>query len=244
MNSPQSSSDRLLHLLQCIVSSPRPVSAKELVASTGMPMSTLYRHLQCLTHWGVVTTTAGGGHYCAGPMGLQMALNYQQNDTLATHARPEMQRLARVSNETSALMVATGRQVICVAMVESQQALCCSFSPGKGHPLVGGASALSLLAFMPLAQSKETLAALLPASEHAALKAQLDTVRKQGYAVSDSVLDAGVWGVSVPLLFGRSRLFGTLTLMAPSVRAHNRKEVLIEQTRQAARTISAYLGSR
>ena len=242
MKCPQSTLERLLHLLQCVVSSPRALSAKELVSATGIPMSTLYRDLQLLLCWGAVTTTAGGRRYCAGPLGLQMALNYQHNETLTTHAMPEMQRLARVTSETSALMVATGRQVICVSMVESQQALCCSFSPGKGHPLLRGASALSLLAFMPREQSQGTLEALLPANEHAALHAQLDAVRKQGYAESDSVLDAGVWGVSAPLLV-QGRLLGSLTLMAPSIRAHNRKGMLIEQTREAARRISVYLAN-
>ena len=243
MNCPQSSFERLLHLLQCIAASPSPLSAKELVAMTGMPLSTLYRNLQFLVCWGAVTTTAGGRRYCSGPLGLQMALNYQQNNTLAMLAMPEMQRLARVTSETSALMVATGRQVVCVSMVESQQALCCSFSPGKGHPLLRGASALSLLAFMPREQSQETLDALLPANEHAAQHRQLESVRLQGYAESDSVLDNGVWGVSAPLLVGQGRLLGTLTLMAPSIRTHDRKELLIEQTRQAARRIGVYLSN-
>ena len=33
----------------------------------------------------------------------------------------------------------------------------------------------------------------------ARLSGELDTIRGQGYAVADSEVDAGVWGVSVPI---------------------------------------------
>lgn len=234
------SSDRLMQLMQLVTSALKPVSVHDLTEASGLPSSTLYRHLQCLCHWGVIQPVGSSGHYCAGPIALQMALNFQQHDTLAVQSMPEMQRLSRATNETAAVMVATRQQVICVAMIESSQALCCSFSPGKGQPLVRGASALSLLAFMPKKQSQEALDALLPTNEQGALKAMLETVRQQGYAQSDSVIDAGVWGVSVPLLAER-KLHGTLTLMAPSVRIQGRQNMLIEQTRRSARTISNYL---
>ena len=240
MPSLTASSDRLMQLMQLVASAQKPVSVHELAEASGLPSSTLYRHLQCLCHWGAIQSAGSSGNYCAGPIALQMALNFQQHDTLAVQVIPELQRLSRATNETAALMVATRQQVICVAMAESSQALCCSFSPGKGQPLVRGASALSLLAFMPAKQSQETLNIMLPQSEHVALKEKLEAVRQQGYAQSDSVIDAGVWGVSVPLLVAR-KLLGTLTLMAPSLRAQERQMVLIEQTRRSARSISKNL---
>ena len=131
MNSFNSSSDRLLHTLQQIASSSVPLAARDLSVALDFPQSTLYRHLHCLTHWGLVQPVGNSGRYSAGPMGLQLAMSFQQHDTLAVQALPELQRLARSSNETAALMVATGQQVICIAMIESQQALRCSFSPSK-----------------------------------------------------------------------------------------------------------------
>ena len=237
------SSDRLLQLMQLVASAQKPISVNELADASGLPLSTLYRHLHCLSQWGAIQATGESGHYCSGPIALQMALNFQQHETLTMQAMPEISRLSRISNETAALMVATRQQVICVAMIESSQALCCSFSPGKAQALVRGASALSLLAFMPEKHSQKTLNALLPRAEHAALEATLRQVRAQGYAVSDSVIDAGVWGVSAPLLVER-KLLGTLTLMAPSVRAIANEARFIIQTQHAARRISNYLDYR
>lgn len=237
------SSDRLMHVMQLVSSAKKPVSVAELAELSGLPLSTLYRHLQCLNQWGVIQSVGNSALYCAGPLALQMALNFEQNDSLSAQAMPELQQLARASDETAALMVATGYQVVCVAMVESSQALCCSFSPGKGQALLRGASALSLLAFMPQTQSQATLNVLLGKAEHAAFNATLAKVREQGYAQSESMIDVGVWGVSAPVLVGK-KLLGTLTLMLPSMRAQQHPERLIMQTRHAARKISTRLGRR
>ncbi|MCD5363523.1 IclR family transcriptional regulator [Chromobacterium aquaticum] len=235
-----SSSDRLLQTLQLVAASPQPLSAKDMAQQLALPPSTLYRQLTHLSQWGLLQAGADGAYH-AGPLGLQLAMGFQRHNTLAAQARPEMQRLARLSNETVALMVATRQQVICIEMMESQQALRCAFAAGKGQPLARGASALALLAFMPAAHSQATLDSMLPPQEHEALRQTLAEVRRQGYATSDSAIDAGIWGVSAPLLQGRRKLLGALTLMAPSGRAQRRAQ-LVEQTRQAARNISAYLG--
>ena len=187
-----SSSDRLLQTLQLVAASPQPLSAKDMAQQLALPPSTLYRQLTHLSQWGLLQAGADGAYH-AGPLGLQLAMGFQRHNTLAAQARPEMQRLARLSNETVALMVATRQQVICIEMMESQQALRCAFAAGKGQPLARGASALALLAFMPAAHSQATLDSMLPPQEHEALRQTLAEVRRQGYATSDSAIDAGIW---------------------------------------------------
>lgn len=196
-----SSSDRLLQTLQLVAASPQPLSAKDMAQQLALPPSTLYRQLTHLSQWGLLQAGADGAYH-AGPLGLQLAMGFQRHNTLAAQARPEMQRLARLSNETVALMVATRQQVICIEMMESQQALRCAFAAGKGQPLARGASALALLAFMPAAHSQATLDSMLPPQEHEALRQTLAEVRRQGYATSDSAIDAGIWGVSAPCCRG------------------------------------------
>ena len=125
-----SSSDRLLQTLQLVAASPQPLSAKDMAQQLALPPSTLYRQLTHLSQWGLLQAGADGAYH-AGPLGLQLAMGFQRHNTLAAQARPEMQRLARLSNETVALMVATRQQVICIEMMESQQALRCAFAAGR-----------------------------------------------------------------------------------------------------------------
>ncbi|HCW20743.1 MAG TPA: IclR family transcriptional regulator, partial [Achromobacter sp.] len=137
-------------------------------------------------------------------------------------------------------LVAVKDQAVCLDMVESQHPLRCSFTKGRGLPLARGASAKSLLAFMPQARLQTALAYLAAEAgvDAARLADELETIRAQGYAVTDSEVDAGVWGVSVPIFQRPNQAVASITLMAPSTRAAQRPQVLIDLTVGAARRIS------
>jgi DNA-binding IclR family transcriptional regulator len=154
-----------------------------------------------------------------------------------------MAALAAASGETIGLLVAVKDQAVCLDMVESQHPLRCSFTKGRGLPLARGASAKSLLAFMPLARLQAALAYLAAEAEvdAARLGKELDAIREQGYAVTDSEVDAGVWGVSVPIFQRANQAVASITLMAPSTRAAQRPDALIEMTVAAARRITSKL---
>ncbi len=154
-----------------------------------------------------------------------------------------MAALAASSGETVGLLVAVKDQAVCLDMVESQHPLRCSFTKGRGLPLARGASAKSLLAFMPPSRLQAALANL---ANEAALNArrlanELETIRAQGYAVTDSEVDAGVWGVSVPIFRRPNQAVASITLMAPSTRAGQHPDALIDMTLAAARRISERL---
>ncbi|MGE8679250.1 MAG: IclR family transcriptional regulator, partial [Achromobacter marplatensis] len=138
------------------------------------------------------------------------------------------------------LLVAVKDQAVCLDMVESQHPLRCSFTKGRGLPLARGASAKSLLAFMPQARLQAALAYLAAEAgvDAARLADELESIRAQGYAVTDSEVDAGVWGVSVPIFQRPNQAVASITLMAPSTRAAQRPRALIDLTVGAARRIS------
>jgi DNA-binding IclR family transcriptional regulator len=69
-------------------------------------------------------------------------------------------------------------------------------------------------------------------------------IRAQGYAVSDSEVDPGVWGVSAPIFHRAGRAAGcsaSITLMAPSTRAAGHENQFIDGTLRTARAISEHL---
>jgi DNA-binding IclR family transcriptional regulator len=105
-------------------------------------------------------------------------------------------------------------------------------------PLEKGASAKCLLAHMPAAALS---AALPPDRQGPELLAELAEIRKAGFAVSDSEVDAGVWGVSVPLFALGKQAVGALTLMAPSVRVQGKHPPLIQMAVVTAARISRSL---
>jgi DNA-binding IclR family transcriptional regulator len=137
-------------------------------------------------------------------------------------------------------------QVICLEMIESTHSLRCSFEKGRAVPLRAGASAKSLLAFMAEKTRNEALQRQFTNDDPArgTLEAELERIRARGYAMSDSEVDPGVWGVSAPVFRRLSRgADASITLMAPSSRAAGREQQLADWTVRTAHSISARLQS-
>mgnify|MGYP001095555375 FL=1 len=233
--------DRVLYVLATLARHDGPLSIAALAEKTGLAQSTLYRQVALLKRWGFVGEHEG--EYGPGPLCVQLAWGFDQSSFLIHEAQPDMAALAAASGETIGLLVAVKDQAVCLDMVESQHPLRCSFTKGRGLPLARGASAKSLLAFMPAARLQTALAVLARESgvDPERLADELQAIRAQGYAVTDSEVDAGVWGVSVPIFQRAHQAVASITLMAPSTRAAQRPQTFIDLTVAAARRISGRL---
>lgn len=241
---PVSAVDRALVVLAALARQGTALTAAELVSKTGLSQSTLYRQLATLKRWGFVLEAQG--RYAPGPLSLQLAVGFDMASHLVQQARADMAALAQQSQESVGLIVALNGQAICVDMIESRQALRCSFEKGRSVPLQRGASAKCLLAHLPEGALSEAYrnapeSGLSPQPE---LLAELSAIRKAGLAVSDGEVDPGVWGVSAPLFKGRKHAVGVLTLMAPSVRVQGKHSPLIQMTVLTAARISRNLSSQ
>lgn len=243
--------ERVLQVLACIARHGQAISAKDLAAQTGLPLSTLYRHLAPLKKWGWVQEHAQSGAYEPGPLAVQLAWGFDHHSYLMAKARPQIEQLVARSGESVGLMVYLNGQVICLDMQDSAQALRCSFAKGRAHSSLRGASAKALLAFLPgqlqdvlLAQSDsaDSMAAE-PRQNPAELRQQLQQIRQQRYAVSENEIDQGVWGVSAPVFSAKGKLEASLSLMAPASRAHLRQNELIQMTLAAADRLSQQLNA-
>ncbi|MDD2925704.1 IclR family transcriptional regulator [Rhodoferax sp.] len=239
---PVSAVDRALSVLATLAQQGCAMTAVELMAMTALSQSTLYRQLATLKRWGFVLEVEG--RYAPGPLSLQLALGFDMSSHLVQLARADMLALAQQSQESVGLVVAVNGQAICVDMVESQQALRCSFEKGRSVPLQPkGASAKCLLAHLPKGVAAAFQSPQQPDVVLLDQAAELAAIRQTGYAVSDSEVDPGVWGVSVPLFGIGKRALGVLTLMAPSVRVRDRQAALIQMTVVTAARISRSLSS-
>ncbi len=238
-----SSQDRLLLVLATVAQSNGAITAAELMALTGLPKSSLYRQIARLRHWGFLQEIEGS--YAPGPMGLQLAQGFDATSHLIQLARDDMRELVRQSGESVGLIVAVNDRAICIEMLESPQALRCSFEKGRSVPLRRGATAKCLLAHLPEPRRRLILEST-PAGEADPRDATwdaLEAIREAGYACSQSEIDEGVWGASAPILGPGHRLLACLTLMAPVARATPRETELIQGVVVAAARVSRYLNT-
>lgn len=233
--------DRLLQILVTLGRSPQALSAKELSASLDQPLSSTYRHLNTLLRWGLAEDQ-GHGRYLPGPACLLLAKRFDRDSTLVSLAKPELRRLAELSKESVGLMLPSNGQVICVELIDSPQPLRCCYQKGLAQPLLHGASAKTLLAHLEPTELEALLTQQgLDASQHAALREELEQIRACGYSTSLGEIDEGVWGVSAALLDSRGRLHGALSLMGPASRVQARAEQLQRWTLESAARVSARL---
>jgi len=232
--------DRALYVLATLARSERSLSIAALTAQTGLAQSTLYRQIALLRRWGFVLEQSG--QHGPGPLCVQLARGFDQSSFLIRESQDDMMRLAAESGESVGLLVAVKDQAVCLDMIESQHPLRCSFVKGRGLPLVQGASAKSLMAFMPPDRLRARLRDLDETGMDAAVLArELTAIRERGYAVSDSEVDSGVWGVSAPIFLRPARALASITLMAPSTRAAGRADRLVALAVAAAARISTRL---
>ncbi|WP_025128405.1 IclR family transcriptional regulator [Pseudomonas sp. PH1b] len=233
--------DRLLQILVALGQSPEAMSAKALSQDLQQPLSSTYRHLKTLLRWGLAEDN-GQGRYVPGPTCLQLAKKFDREGLLVTLAKPELKRLAELSQESVALMVPSNGQAICIELVDSPQPLRCCYQKGLAQPLLLGASARVLLAYMEPERSLPILQQQgIEQAEYPRYLEGFAAIRQAGHAVSLSEIDEGIWGVSAPLLDSRERLQGAISLMAPAFRAEQNRERLIRWTREAAQRLSARL---
>ncbi|MCG8709165.1 IclR family transcriptional regulator [Brenneria sp. 4F2] len=232
--------ERVLMILKTIAQYGRAASASELMKMTGLAKSTLYRQLAILRRWGFVMEI--GGLYAPGPVSLQLAVGFDESALLAQCAQEDMRWLSDASQETVAITIAVERQAVCISMIEATQSLRCSFEKGRSVPLRAGATAKCLLAHLPEAELRHILPLEFPHPEQRAeVTRQLAAIRERGYAASDSEVDAGIWGVSFPLLTLNGKLLGALSLMAPSQRVSGKQADLIGLTASAVERIHLQL---
>lgn len=232
-------SDRMLALLCCLAHQGTPMTVRALAESTNQPTSTAYRHLRQLLAWGMISEREGGS-YAPGPQAVRLQQGFINRNDLLQWARPVLTELTDITQEGSALLMAVRDHALCVEMIDSPQPLRCCYHRGQVQPLIRGASARALLAFMT--DEERTMAmTLYSEAERKEAMMGLDEIRAQGVAVSLGEIDKGIWGASAPVFNSRGRLKAVVSIMAPELRTRNRTTWIAEQTHNSAQRLGELL---
>lgn len=180
--------------------------------------------------------------YSLGEGALRLGSAYTRNTTHdMQRCIAELERLAKLTGETTALHRRIGRHRIIVAQVESPQNLSWRGELSRLYPLHAGAAGKALLAFMQVAE----LDALLEGYEfeiyqpttpenRRRLDADLADIRRAGVAVSYSERDSGAGGVAAPVFDAFSRCAYSLSIYGPEQRIRPVEQDLIKAVCEAA----------
>jgi len=216
---------KALGLLVLLGDEPRGATAADISRRAELPFSTTYRLLGSLTRDGFVDYEPDGRRYHLGLRIFQLGQRVSNHHGFAGTAMPILRRVTEQTGEATILSVRDGLHHLTVSKVDGPQTFRVTSDPGHLGSLSTTAVGKALVAFAEDAEREKLLAELpLEAltgksiTDRGAFRAEVEKVRKQGYAVMDEENEAGMRAVAVPLLNDQGHAFASLATAVPVFR--------------------------
>ncbi|AMR82349.1 IclR family transcriptional regulator [Cupriavidus nantongensis] len=233
---------RLFGLLEVIAEKDQSFNLQALVEETGLPKPTLHRMLQQLEAAGLIQRNGDGRQYGTGLRLRRLAENLLLNSTSHGARHMVLRRLVEEVGESCNLTAFSGGEVLYLDRVETAAPLRFYLHPGSRVPAHCSATGKLFLAQLAPAQRQRLLANVElerytqnTLTDHAQLEAELERVKRDGYAMDDEEFLPGLVciGVLVPAADGGKSNLG-LALQAPVMRVARDKAVQLLPALQRA----------
>jgi DNA-binding IclR family transcriptional regulator len=235
--------DRALSILDAIGFSDQELSLADVSARVGLAKSTTHRLLNTLELRGFVSRNPITGQYRPGMKTLRSL-------GPGPHIHRVLEEVALRSGETANLGALVGSEILYVDRADSPHALRWQLGVGERVPCHASGLGKAVLAFMqPEAVERLLPGALEPRTDatitdRRALKAELEAVRRRGYAVDNEEFMEGVRCVAVPVRRAGGEVAAAISIAGPAFRlTRDRDEAQAAELRRAADEVSQLLGS-
>jgi IclR family transcriptional regulator, pca regulon regulatory protein len=189
----------------------------EVARETGLTRATARRLLFTLSALGYAASD--GKRFTLTPRVLDIGYAYLSSLDLTDIAQPEMELLVERTHESSSAAVLDGTDIVYVVRVPTKRIMTISLGLGSRLPAYTTSMGRVLLAALSSDRLDEHLARvkLAPLTERtitdeAALRAELERVRDQGWALVDQELEEGIRSVAAPLRDRTGRVVAALNV--------------------------------
>lgn len=241
--------DRAVVLVELVAAQEAGIGVREAARRTGIDRSAVSRILAQLEELGWVEQTGERGVYTAGSRLFSLVAVLRDRDSLWNAAKPILQELVDVYNETCYLAVREHHRLVFRDKIDCDQPIRYVLELGKPIRLTSGAAGTAILCGMPASEVElvfgEGLERHTPNSitDVAEYRETLERDRKLGYSVSRGRWVRNGAGVAAPFFDASGTCVGAVTLSMPG----DRLELLpVEKVGQAvlegARKLSRRLG--
>jgi DNA-binding IclR family transcriptional regulator len=238
------SADKALAILAAFSEARRDVGVSELAAELGMHKSTVSRLLATLERRGLVRRD--GERFVPGWELARLGALATRGLALVGAAQEATESLAEQTGETVNLAVRDGESALNVSQVRSAHHVGVGDWAGRSRPLHATANGKVLLAFgggeLPRELTRLTRRTI---TDQRKLRAELEQVRRSGFAVATEELELGLHAVAAPVFDCFASCVAALSVSAPAYRLPERRLPEVgELCVAAAETVSARLGHR
>lgn len=238
---------RALTILQRMAARPEGMSLTELAEATSLPPSTTHRLLTTLEAERFVRPDPNGGQWRVGVAAFFVGSAFARSrDTLGL-VRPYLRRMMELSGETANLFVESDGEAVCIGQIESRHAMRAITGVGGRVQMHSSAAGKVLLAYMDEQRRRAIIGddALNRITDKTictpdALSADLDQVRRNGFAKDDEEHAIGMRCLSAPIFNEFDEVVAALSISGPTARISDTRlkslsEMLVQAAREATR---------
>jgi IclR family transcriptional regulator, pca regulon regulatory protein len=222
----------------------------DVARDTGLTRASARRFLLTLEELGYVRSD--NRQFALTPRVLELGYAFLSSLTLPQLAQPHLRELVERVHESSSVSVLDGADVVYVAREPTQRIMAVAIAVGTRFPayatsmgrvLLAGLSHAELDAFLQTAELKALTAATV--TDPADLRAQIERVRRQGWALVDQELEDGLRSVAVPIHSASGEVVAAMNLSTQAARrtVPSIREELLPHLRAAAAAIEADLAA-
>ena len=196
--------ERGLAVIRAFDAEHRDLRLSDVAASTGLTRAAARRFLLTLVDLGYVRLE--DGRFSLRPRVLDLGYAYLSSLSFAEIAQPHMEALVHELNESSSVSVLDDLDIVYVVRVPTRRIMTITLAVGTRLPAFVTSMGRVLLAALPPEELEERLAQieLQKYTSHtvkskAALRAELEKVAREGFAMVDQELEEGLRSVAVPI---------------------------------------------
>ena len=233
-------------LLKVFRSREADLGVSELARRLGLGKSTVHRMLTTLVAEGLIEQNQRTGGYRLGIVMFELGQAVRVHMDLHAAVGPVLTELRTQTGESSQVGVLDGHEVVYVDRMESAHSLRLFTETGRRVPVHCTSSGKVLLAYLPEARRQAVLRAAAPLTaltphtitSPAQLAAELDRVRRRGWAEAVNEREIGVASIAAPVRDVSGEVTAAISIGVPlarcSVMALRRLAPVIMEAAEAA----------
>ena len=242
--------ERYAIVLEALAAAPDGMYLTEIANQTEIPQATAHRLVKALLKVGYVVQRDNRKIYVLGPRLLRLLYAGVPPMAVSLLSSQPLQALVTEFKETAFVAKLVGVRVESVAMVVPSGEVQSFVQPGRNMPINAAASAKAIFAFSDADVLEPALAEPLVKYQQnthidrEAIISDLESVRRNGYAICEEELDPGVKSFACPIHTGGAGVICSVGIVGLLMRLQNFNDThIVSELRTAANQISELLQS-
>jgi len=211
----------------------------EISKRVSLNKSRAFRLLYTLCERGYVERASDGHRYKLGLKLFEHASNLRRD--LKQIAQNHMRKLQQRFNETVNLAVLHNGEVLYIDLLESSRPFRMSAMVGSRMPISNTSLGKALMAYASEHDLDEVFDTLTP-TELRKMRAEMEIVKRRGYATDQEENEPGVACIGAPILNESGISIGAMSISGPSIRIQKQEREIGTALATTCREISRQLG--